>query len=453
MNMQRHSIAKGDAPFASAAGRFSGRSSAIGANFAEIAYIFFLLMVFVGVTPFARPDATPGIDPASASGAGDVVRQICYLAAFGFIAGAAWMRRATLSIEAIPVLIAVLLAWCVLSAAWSLEPSVTIRRAVLLSVVAASAFIAVDTIGAPRALQLLRYVLAAIVIVNWISIFLIPQARHFANDLEPGVAGDWRGLYGHKNIAGAVCVNAALIFSYFAAVMRRRGDILLALASLVFLIGTDSKSSLGLLPVAIVAGGVYFFCAGSAINRRIVFTASLLAATVAFAALWMFWEPIAGMLQDPALFTGRSAIWQAELAFIRDHPALGSGFGSFAYTGKNSPIYQYIDSSWIGAVASGHQGYLQLLVTIGIPGFLIAMLCLFVQPIVWFSRGSKLDLPFRSLLFALFSFFFLHNFMESNFLNTDGPEWVTFLLVLAMLRTSREPGKAALPRSGHQTLV
>ncbi|MGD0867901.1 MAG: O-antigen ligase family protein [Rhizomicrobium sp.] len=416
MNMQRHSIAKGDAPFASAAGRFSGRSSAIGANFAEIAYIFFLLMVFVGVTPFARPDATPGIDPASASGAGDVVRQICYLAAFGFIAGAAWMRRARLSIDAIPVLIAVLLAWCVLSAAWSLEPSVTIRRGVLLSVVAASAFIAVDTIGAPRALQLLRYVLAAIIIVNWISIFLIPQARHFANDLEPGVAGDWRGLY-------------------------------------VFLIGTDSKSSLGLLPVAIVAGGVYFFCAGSAINRRIVFTASLLAATVAFAALWMFWGPIAGMLQDPALLTGRSAIWQAELAFIRDHPALGSGFGSFAYTGKNSPIYQYIDSSWIGGVASGHQGYLQLLVTIGIPGFLIAMLCLFVQPIVWFSRGSKLDLPFRSLLFALFSFFFLHNFMESNFLNTDGPEWVTFLLVLAMLRTSREPAKAGLPLPGHQSFV
>jgi len=407
------------------------------ARIAEIAYLLFLLMVFVGVTPFAMPQTAPGIDPASTSGAGDLMRQISYLAVFVLILGSAWIGRGWQSVSAIPVLLVLLLGWCALSAAWSLEPSVTFRRAVLLAIVSASAFIAVDTIGATRSLQLLRYMLAGIVIVNWLSILLIPQARHLANDFEPGVAGDWRGLYGHKNIAGAVCANAAIIFFYFAVITRRRVDILFGLANLGFLIGTNSKSSLGLLPIAILAGGVYFLCARNRLNRQIVLIGALLAGSVVVAAVWTYWATLLPLLQDPDLFTGRSAIWQAEIAYIRDHPLLGSGFGTFAFTGKNSPIYQYIDSSWIAGAASGHQGYLEVLVTIGIPGFVMALLVLLVQAIGWFAQESRLNPGTKTLLFALFTFFFMHNFMETNFLQTDGTEWVTFLLVLAMLRTSR----------------
>jgi len=413
----------------------SGRLNRV--RFAEIAYLAFLVMVFVGVTPFAMPQTAPGIDPASTSGAGDLLRQVSYLAVFVLILVSAWMGRGWQSISAIPLLLIMLLGWCMLSAAWSIEPSVTFRRAVLLAIVSASAFIAVDTIGAARSLHLLRYVLAGIVIVNWLSILFIPQARHLANDFEPGVAGDWRGLYGHKNTAGAVCANAAIIFFCFAVMTRRRVDVLLGLANLGFLVGTNSKSSLGLLPIAILAGGVYFLCARNRVNRQIVLTGALLAGAVAAAAVWAWWAALVPLLQDPDLFTGRSAIWQAEIAYIRDHPLLGSGFGTFAFTGKSSPIYQYIDSSWIGGVASGHQGYLEVLVTIGIPGFVMTLLVLLVQPVAWFAQETRLGPGTKALLFALFAFFFMHNFMETNFLQTDGTEWVTFLLVLAMLRTSR----------------
>ena len=48
------------------------------------------------------------------------------------------------------------------------------------------------------------------------------------------------------------------------------------------------------------------------------------------------------MLEDPTEFTGRAAIWQAEIAFIRDHPLLGSGFGTFADTGSLSPLHNYV---------------------------------------------------------------------------------------------------------------
>jgi len=413
----------------------AGARSHSRSRVAEAAYIAFLVLIFVGVSPFAVPGGTVGVDPA-ASGAGDFVRQICYLTVFGVLVSTAVTQRGWRAFSAIPLLLAVLLLWCALSTSWSLDPAVTFRRAVLVSVVAVSAFLAVEMIGARRSLQLLGYVLAGIVILNWVSLFLIPQAKHFANDAEPGVAGDWRGLYVHKNITGALCANSAIIFLYSAIKTRRLSNLLLCLAALGFLIGTASKSSIALLPLAVMAGCLYRFAARNRLDRRIIWLASALLVFVATVAICAWWDAITPMLQDPRLFTGRVAIWQAEIAFILGHPMLGSGFGTFAYTGDNSPIYQYINSPWVGTVANGHQGYLELLVTLGIPGFCLAMLCLFVGPAMQFAAINRIDLDLRALLFTLFTFFLMHNFMETNFLRADGVEWVTFLLVLAMLRTS-----------------
>jgi O-antigen ligase len=41
---------------------------------------------------------------------------------------------------------------------------------------------------------------------------------------------------------------------------------------------------------------------------------------------------------------------------------------------------------------------------------------------------------FRALLFSLFVFFVLHNFMESDFLESDSGVWFSMLLVIAALR-------------------
>jgi O-antigen ligase len=408
---------------------------------AETAYVAFLLLIFVGVSPFFVPDTVPGADSTASSGAGDVLRQVSYLAVFGVIAGMAVLRRGWQSFAAMPLSFALLLGFCLLTTFWSIEPEITFRRGVLVSVIAASAMLSVDTIGAKRSLDLLRIVLAGIVIVCWISLPLIPQARHFANDIEQGVAGDWRGLYVHKNIAGAVCAHAALIFLYYAMKSRRPVNAVLFVMAVGFLVGTNSKSSLGLLPLAWLAALAYGFAIRNRLDRQIIVVAAACVTSIVAAVVWVWWTPFVQLLQDPTLFTGRAAIWQAEIAFIRDHPLLGSGFGTFAYTGEHSPIYDYIDAAWVGTVANGHHGYLELLVTIGIPGFVLAICALLVEPVRWFAARSQLDVDTRKLLFALFAFFLMHNFVETNFLRTDGAEWVTFLLAIAMLRTSRaNPG-------------
>jgi O-antigen ligase len=142
---------------------------------------------------------------------------------------------------------------------------------------------------------------------------------------------------------------------------------------------------------------------------------------------------IAHVLEDPREFTGRAAIWAAELRFIGDHPLLGSGFGTFADTGGLSPLHGYVDNRWVEAVSHGHNGYLQILVTIGGTGFILAILAVVVWPLRRFWALDHAHDSFKPMLFALFVFLVLHNFMESDFLEGDGVGWGAMLMVIAAL--------------------
>ena len=92
-------------------------------------------------------------------------------------------------------------------------------------------------------------------------------------------------------------------------------------------------------------------------------------------------------------------------------------------------------------VSHGHNAYLQLFVTIGGVGFALAMWTLVISPVLSFWRGNPVQIEMMSLLFAIFVFMVLHNFLESDFLEGDGPAWVAFVLMLAMLRLSRSGGR------------
>jgi O-antigen ligase len=146
----------------------------------------------------------------------------------------------------------------------------------------------------------------------------------------------------------------------------------------------------------------------------------------------LYADLIARLLQDPQEFTGRAAIWAAELRYIGDHPLWGAGFGTLTDARSQSPLHNYV-SGWVNAASHGHNGYLQVLITTGSIGFVLAMLALLWAPI---RRLWTLDLKddgFKPMLFALFVFAILHNVMESDFLESDSIVWASHLLVIAAL--------------------
>jgi len=403
---------------------------------AEAGFVLVLLLIIVGLTPFdARtPAAIAARDVASAQG--DALRQIVFLGTFAMILYGALRKHGVAAARGVPILIALLLVWCFATALWTDEPDVVARRAVLAAIFVCSVLLAVDTLGTARTVALWRYTIAFIIIADLVSVVLVHNAIHQPDDLEAGLAGAWRGLHSHKNMAGSVAASAVAMFLYFWLDKRRKSDLLLCLASLFFLVMTRSKSSLGLLPVALAAGALYRIAARNMLDRSIAAVGAALFVLAFGVVVALEWQTIAGFLEDPQHFTGRAAIWSAEVAFIRDHPFIGSGFGTFGNTGVRSPIYQYVGAGWVSQIGEGHSGYLEMLVTLGGIGFAIGMAGLLVQPFVQFWSAGRGRSYLDALLFTLFTFDVLHNFMESDFVQVTSAQWGQMLMVIALLRVS-----------------
>jgi O-antigen ligase len=404
----------------------------------EGVFLVFLLLAFIGLTPFHAPDPVIAqLGAAAPSGAGDAMRQVAYLAAFAGIVFIAMRRQGAGAFSALPLVLLGLLTWCVLSALWSPEPAVTIRRAGLAVVLVVSAMMSVETLGAEKAMRLWRWVLLAVLVVNIVSVKFIANAVHPVGEADPALVGNWRGVYVHKNIAGAVGAMTALIFLFTprTKVRHKLGDLAVVALALFFTVMTHSKSSMGLLVIAAMAGAVYRIAWRREIDRTIALVATGLVIVAGIVFFFSDQALFARLFSDPQQFTGRTQIWNAEIAHIRDHPLFGAGFGTFAGTGGVSPLARYV-GGWVSSdAANGHNGYLQLLVTVGGIGFALAMVALIVLPAVQFWRRGAL--AEKSVLFSLFVFLVLHNLMETDYLEGDGVAWVSNLLVLAVLGSMR----------------
>ena len=231
---------------------------------ASIAFIALVILVFVGFQPFIPPRSGTPLAAANAA-QGDAIHQIFYLAIFAIVLLTAVQRRAFGAIRAMPLLLGLLQAWCLLSAIWATAHGIAFRRAALEVILTLSTLLSADTIGPERAFRYLRIVLAAILAVNWISIPLIHTAVHLPGELDPGLLGDWRGLYGQKNAAGAVCAMTALLFLFSRNGKYNWMGWLVAAAAFAFLVMTKSKTSLALFPVALAAG-IFIACAGATVS-------------------------------------------------------------------------------------------------------------------------------------------------------------------------------------------
>ena len=395
--------------------------------FPVLAFIALLLLIFVGMDAFSPP--VPGFG----GGRGDAVRQFAYLSVAALIGIAAVQRFGLGALRALPVSMGLLLGWCLASAWWTPQTDIVLRRAGLEVVLVLSLLLSVETISAARAFAVWRWLLAVVLLVNFLSIPLLPAARHGLNEIDPALVGNWRGLYGHKNIAGAVSAITAILFLFSKTGWRNWIGIAIAAAACVFLAMTHSRSSAGFLVIALAAGLLYRIGWRDGLSRAILLAAMALVVVALAAFALLDAGRIAQALEDPAEFSGRAAIWAAEFRYIADHPLLGAGFGTFTDTHAQSALHNDVNSAWVEAVSHGHNGYLQILITIGGIGFLLAILALLVAPARRFWTLDLKDDAFKPMLFALFVFAILHNFMESDFLESDGVVWSSLLLVIAAL--------------------
>jgi exopolysaccharide production protein ExoQ len=320
-----------------------------------------------------------------------------------------------------------------LSTAWSIEPEVTLRRAVAFAFTTLFALHLVQRFTLREVVTLLALAVSVTTVLSLVFVLAVP-AIGIDHELHPGA---WKGVYFQKNVAGRTSVWLLLCLFWLEranAGARWPRRVMIALTALLLVM---SDSGTGLLTAALVLA---VFTA----HRWLKADIRVLAAVLSFVALAGFLAVLAGTVffedalaligRDPTL-TGRTELWDHSLAAVAERPLLGWGYGAYWYD-LNGPAAVFT-AGW--GVTSAHNGWIDAAIDLGLPGFaLVAALA-----------GGVLTRGFRAArygasgagLFALAAVAatLAVSMSESVFLERHSVTWVGFVVASAALVRSRHP--------------
>ena len=310
-----------------------------------------------------------------------------------------------------------LLIVCLLSATWADAPETVFKRGVRYAMGMTIVYAVVA--AAPSKTFFLRTVLALTVGIMVADLLAYTIGRGFFDEFAL-----FRGVHGHKNSAGAFGTMTALLWLFVAFGARRITTILFCLlmiaVAIFVVIVSGSKTQLAVLPVAIA--GAAFIAAFVRRGQPALIASMLLLGTVA--TLTVLVVVMVGPLSiveaiwgDPTM-TGRTRIWAGIWPLIQDRPLLGYGFGG-VWRVDDGPL-DLVSDERIIVFPHAHNGYLGVVLELGIVGLVLAMGAL-LTPFQQLFRVARVQAlarnvgPFAGLIAAAF----VHNLTEATFVDNS----------------------------------
>ncbi|WP_336661916.1 O-antigen ligase family protein [Leucobacter sp. USHLN154] len=284
-------------------------------------------------------------------------------------------------------------------------------------------------------------------IVVMITVVMVVVSPHLAFDQRWPNAGTLSGPFPHKNILGSV-----LVVGVLTSILMRRGrfaairmvswmavyGVLLAMA--------QSSSALALAAFAAVSSWVLMrWSRADAGSRHLsAFLAPVLVGSVLVIA-WFNQSFFLGLFGKDVGLSGRDRIWRSTIVAWEERPWLGYGW-STAYD-ESSISANIIQSATGWFVPSSHNGYLSMLLQLGVIGAIA--LVFFSAHCLFRSLRTMVMTPSRERIwiFMVVALFALNNVIDSRL---DSINW--FLVVCAAVwlkkrKQEREPYQAAISHS------
>ena len=345
------------------------------------------LMLWISFRPFQSLADAQGVTEA-----GNLANQIGY--SLLFVALAAWLmahqpRRLLLLMR--PIFVAALV-WFALTVVTSWEPALSARRFAFTLIALGIAGI---VLLVPKNIRHFADVLAADVLIVlalcYLGVLFVPQLSiHQTTDfLEPELAGAWRGVFGHKNEASATMVIFVFIGLFVARVRSGLLGAAIVLLASTFLFFTQSKTSIVVLPLVLLVSSVMPRIRRPALGIALALSFVLVFNILSIGSVYS--EGIRKLLEvvltDPT-FTGRADVWQFVSEHLTQRPLTGFGFAAF--WGTPEVVYGMgQDEVWANNAGHAHNGYLDLALTVGIPGAVLGFLWLVILPLMDFYRSPR----------------------------------------------------------------
>jgi len=248
----------------------------------------------------------------------------------------------------------------------------------------------------------------------YLGVALAPQLTiHQASDvIEPELAGDWRGVFGHKNEASVVMVLFVFIGMFIARVRSLGLGAVIVMLALPFLFFTNSKTAMAALPLALIVSVIMARAAKPANGVGVALGLLLALNLLSIGSIYI--APIHALVEaimPDATFTGRTDIWKFAIDHIAQRPITGYGFATF--WGTEQVVYGMTGATWANTASHAHNGFVDLALTIGIPGSALMTLWLVVLPLFDYYRAP--DEPESAALKMLFLRICLFAAFESCF--------------------------------------
>ena len=371
---------------------------------------------------------------------GDLFSQILFVGLFALavakLVAMGWRR-------ALPLLHPAYLSvmgWLLVSSLLSVDVSLSLRRLVLSILV--MGIVGVGLLLPRNARQFSTWIGAtALVVVAlcYLAVILVPHLAVHQSDalVEANLSGNWRGIYDHKSRAGPMMV----IFLFIGLFLLRErryalGGCLSALAA-VFLLFTGAKQPTLLVPFIVVLSMIV----GQIRSRASLALALLIPLalynlfTVGSAVLPGIAAIDASFLSDPT-FTDRTGIWRFAVDNFLQRPFAGWGFLAFWNTGRTLFTTVGGPDAYAVQASHSHNSYLDLALTTGFPGLLLALWALILLPILDYGRARRNpeNASLATLFFQIWAFCAFAGAMETLFVQRDDSIWVSFLLAIFGLR-------------------
>ena len=401
---------------------------------------FGLFLLLLTLQPFAGP---PQLLEGESSG--NIVNQIGYvtLALIYGTAMAVFCERAALArLRSSSLIIALLVA--AISLPQALDPEASFRALLLASfaLVLVAGVLLLPWTQASFARAAAHATLALLILV-YAALVLAPSlAIHGSDGVEGVHAGHWRGHLTHKNYAAPVFSMVAMFGIYVWRMGLRWRGAAIVLLSVVFVLNSGSKTTMGFLPIAI---GLVLMARLTGRPRLMLavhagFVLLVGALTVGTVLSPTLLQISAAINADPT-FTGRDEIWKFAMAKIAEKPWLGHGYVSFWQTAAVTRLEENFEASWdVRGIGSGHNSYLDALLMFGIPGGLVMTYVLMIKPLRNYlvaqadpERRRLADLGAMMVMFMTYI-----GMLESFFLNRAEPIWLLLAFsVLALELASR----------------
>lgn len=324
--------------------------------------------------------------------------------------------------------------WIVLSVLISLDPSTSIRRFVLTGcVITVASMMMLLPKSQSELVHWLGTAALLLLAICYLGVLLAPNLSiHLASDTqEPLLAGDWRGAFGHKNVAAAMMAMMLFVGIYVARAGARLPGIAILVLAAFFLFKAEGKSSTALFFVVLTLTSVAA-AVGAFWLRAVILLVPLLiinmlsVGTVISPTL----ASIARMLPIDTTFTGRIDIWTFAVQALQSRLLTGYGFSAFWGGSSIRNLPQGME--WAEFASHSHNGYLDTALTMGLPGLALLILVLVIAPLRNFHnavRGGNGG-PLALFLLQIWMFALYLSSMESFFLDRVDPMWFTLLIVV-----------------------